>query len=636
MSGQRAPRPALRRRRGGPDGGGVLWETVGALRRRGRPLARLAAWSLAEVLPALLTGYATARAVDDGFLAGRPTVGLTWLAALAVAVGVGAVGTGRTYACLADVVEPFRDELATRVVNGALRRGTEAGARPDTAAVARLTQQVEIVRDTFGGLVMVVRGFLFASGAALVGLFSLAPVVAALVAAPLAVGVLLLLAALPAMAARQREYVYAGERLAESAGGVLAGHRDVAACGAQHSVTGWVGRHVDDQAAAERQLARMAALRSLSLAVGGWLPLVVLLVAAPWLVRDNGLTPGAVLGALVYISTGLHPALHTLVQTLTGGGLRYTVTLDRILRSSTPPAPPPAGTRPAPPASPRQSSSESDSCLAPDGRVELRQVTFRYGPRARPVLDGFDLYLPDGDHLTVVGPSGAGKSTLAALMAGTLAPDGGTVRLSGRQIAGCDPAALAPLRVLVPQEAYVFAGSVVENLRYLAPDADLKRVRETVEMLGATPLVDRLGGLDSQLDPARLSAGERQLLAAVRAYLSPAPTVILDEATCHLDPVAESRVEATFAARPGTLVVIAHRISSALRARQVLILDGGAPLLGPHDELVLRSPTYRGLVGHWAATDAVTGAVVSADADEPAAVGDRDDPVEGNPPVAHR
>lgn len=600
-----------------------------ALWRQRRALGRLAAWSLVEALPALLTGYATAHAVDEGFLAGRPAIGLAWLGALAVAVGIGAVAAGRTYACLADVVEPFRDDLVQRVVVGALRRSTEPGAQPDTAAVARLTQQVEIVRDTFGGLVMAVRGFLFASGAALVGLLSLAPVVAALVAAPLLVGLALLVAALPRMVTRQREYVQAGERLGQATSTALAGHRDVVACGAQESVAADVGRHVDTQAGTERALARMAAVRGLSLAAGGWLPLVVLLTAAPWLVR-HGLTAGAVLGALVYVSIGLQPALHTLVQTITGGGLRYVVTLNRILAASVPLDGPPDGPASGAVTDPTRApargralgypeangfvngsgdevgdgSGDGVGDAGPDGQVELCGLTFRYGRRATPVLDRFDLFLPDGEHLAVVGPSGAGKSTLAALMAGTLPPDAGSIRLAGRPITAAAPATLARLRVLVPQEAYVFAGTVAENLRYLAPGTDDRAVTDAVELLGADALVRRLGGLDGQLDPASLSAGERQFVAAVRAYLSPAPIVILDEATCHLDPATEARIEQAFAERLGTLVVIAHRITSAVRARRVLILDGTAPVLGTHDEVLARSPAYRELVGRWKAGDA--------------------------------
>jgi ATP-binding cassette subfamily C protein len=247
--------------------------------------------------------------------------------------------------------------------------------------------------------------------------------------------------------------------------------------------------------------------------------------------------------------------------------------------------------------------------------VRIRALTFRYGPSARPVLDGLDLDLAAGEHLAVVGPSGAGKSTLAALIAGLLEPESGTVHLAARPVTGVgrpvahlarsrctDAAGLARLRVLIPQEAYVFAGRLADNLRYLAPAATPTQVDAAVDALGLRPLVRRLGGLDAPVEPTVLSAGERQLIAAVRAYLSPAPLAILDEATCHLDPVTEAQVELAFAGRPGTLVVIAHRISSALRARRVLVLDGDPPLLDTHDALLDRSPTYRDLVGHWHGT----------------------------------
>ncbi|WP_431975305.1 ATP-binding cassette domain-containing protein [Micromonospora haikouensis] len=577
--------------RGGSAAGtpGVGRATWAALRARRAAVARLAGWSAVEALPTLLSGALVARAVDGGFLAGRLGTGLGWLAALGVAVLVGAVATGRTYRSLGAVVEPFRDDLAARVVRAALHDATRPGGRPDSAAAARLTHQVELVRDTFAGLLMVTRGFLFAAGAALIGLLALDPVVAALVAAPLVAGVVVFLVALPAMAGQQRRYVRAGEELGRAASAALAGHRDVRACGAAGRVVADVGARVADQAAAERTLARMAAVRSLSLGLGGWLPLAVLLLAAPWLV-DRGLTAGAVLGALVYVSTGLQPALHTLVQGVGGGGLRYVVTLDRILRT----CPDEAGGTPVgrPDAAPVPPDDETPA-------VSARGLTFRYGVAARPVLEDAGVTLAAGEHLAVVGPSGAGKSTLAALLSGLLAPQAGTVRLGGVPVADAPPEVLARLRVLVPQEAYVFTGSLADNLRYLRPDADDATVTAALDALGAGPLAARLGGLAGQVEPAALSAGERQLIAAVRAYLSPAPLVLLDEATCHLDPPTEARVEEAFARRPGTLVVIAHRISSAVRARRVLVLDGARPVLGTHEELLARSATYRELVGHW-------------------------------------
>ncbi|WP_406070796.1 ATP-binding cassette domain-containing protein [Micromonospora sp. NBC_01638] len=573
---------------------GVRRVTWRALRARRRELAGLGGWSLVESLPALLAGYLVARAVDEGFLAGHLLNGLAWLGVLAVAVLVGAAATGRTYRSLGAVVEPFRDEVAAQVVRGALGDATRAGGRPDSAAVTRLTHQMEIIRDTFAGLLMVTRGFLFSAGAALLGLLALAPVVAALAAAPLVVGVVVFLAALPAMVTHQRAYVRAGEQLGQSAAAALAAHRDVLACGAQTRVTADVARWVSAQAAAERMLARMAAIRSLSLGIGGWLPLVVLMLTAPWLV-ERGLTPGAVLGALIYVSTGLQPALHTLVQGLGGGGLRYAVTLENILRTY----PVSADQRPPTPA------ARMPRCPPPTGpagrspAVEIRGLTFGYGPRARPVLENFSLTLADRDHLAVVGPSGAGKSTLAALMAGLVPPQAGTVHLAGATVAEVEPAVLARMRVLVPQEAYVFTGSLADNLRYLRPDADDHTLEVALDALGARPLATRLGGLGAPIAPALLSAGERQLIAAVRAWLAPAPLVILDEATCHLDPALEATVEAAFARRPGSLVVIAHRISSALRAGRVLVLDGDEPVVGTHEQLLARSATYRMLVGCW-------------------------------------
>lgn len=582
---------ADRRREGGPTVGSVTWR---ALRDGRRHLARLAGWSVAESLPALLSGLLVARAVDQGFLTGRLATGLFWLAVLVPAVLVGAAATGRTYRALGALVEPFRDELVGRVVRAAVRDATRTGGRPDSAAVARLTHQVEIVRDTFGGLVMVTRGFLFATGAALLGLLALAPMVAALVAAPLAAGLVVFLVALPAMAEHQRGYVLAGEQLGQSAAVALAGHRDVLACGAQERVVADVGARVAAQAAAERTLARMAALRSVSLGLGGWLPLVVLLLAAPWLVR-RGLTAGAVLGALIYVSTGLQPALHALVQGVGGGGLRYAVTLERILRTCPVPDDQPVSDPAA--RIPRPAPQSGATSAAPAVRVS--GLTFRYGTRARPVLDHFSLTVADGEHLAVVGPSGVGKSTLAALMAGLVPAQAGTVQLAGTAVATAGPDALARLRVLVPQEAYVFTGSLAENLRYLRPDADDPTLEAALDALGARPLATRLGGLAAPVEPAALSAGERQLIAAVRAWLAPAPLVILDEATCHLDPALEATVEDAFARRAGSLVVIAHRISSAIRARRVLVLDGDHPVVGTHAQLLTRSATYRELVGYW-------------------------------------
>jgi len=221
------------------------------------------------------------------------------------------------------------------------------------------------------------------------------------------------------------------------------------------------------------------------------------------------------------------------------------------------------------------------------------------------VLAGFHLSIPEGDHLAVIGPSGVGKSTLAGILTGMLRPEAGAVTLGGAPIGSLGMQTLAAHRVLIPQEAYVFVGTLRENLVSLRNDpVDDRELDRAVEALGLRPIVQRLGGFDAELRPELLSAGERQLISVVRSYLSHAPLVALDEATCHLDPPAEALVEEAFARRGGSLVVIAHRLSSAMRARHILLMDGTTTLVGTHEELLAGSALYRDLVGYWAPEEA--------------------------------
>lgn len=555
---------------------GFTWRSI----RRPATVA-LALWSLVQAIPTAVSGLAVARALDEGFLAGKPMVGAAWLAAFVGGSLVGAVGARQLYRGLGSLVEPFRDDLVRRVVGGALRRGVAGEA--DDGAVARLTRQVEIVRDSYAGLLVVVLGFVATAAGVAVGLASVAPAMVVLILPPFLLGVGLFAGTLGLASRRHRESMYADERLATVAGTVLAGTRDVAACGAEDEAAAMVERPIATQAAAERALARVAALRTLCFAIGGWLPLLVLLAGGPWLV-SRGLSAGAILGGLTYVLFGLQPTLRTLMNALGDTGVRYIVTLGRIL-----------STGPSSTESPRPAEAVVG---APD--LDVRGLTFAYGPQAAPVLTGLDLTVPYGTHLAIVGPSGIGKSTLAGLLCGLLRPGEGAVELGGVPVDALAPSQLASLRVLIPQEAYVFAGTVLENLSYLNPDVSPTELATAAGAVGAEPLLARIGGLHAEIDPGELSAGERQLIALVRAYVSLAPVVVLDEATCHLDPVAEERAEEAFGRRPGTLIVIAHRISSARRARQVLVLDGSKAALGTHDSLLETSTLYRDLFGHWA------------------------------------
>ncbi|WP_406298753.1 ABC transporter ATP-binding protein/permease [Embleya sp. NBC_00888] len=561
---------------------------VGLLRARRAALGRVLGWSVAEGIPALLSGALLAAALDRGFLAGRLGVGFVLLGMLALAMLIRAAATYAMFPHLAAVVEPIRDTLVRRVVSDAVLDATSghpgAGMRAD-AAVARLTEQVESCRNLTASLLRTLRQLGVTIVAALLGLAVLAPILLPLVLIPLGLATWLFVRLLPPLARRRRALVLADEEIAAHTGRTVAGLRDVVACGAQERVVAELGAAVDARARAAKLLARASSLRLLVVALGGQLPLLAVLIAAPWLVRDGTLSTGEVAGAALYLAQHLEPAVRAATATVGGWFLELLVVAGRLAQT-TDPAPMPAA-RPAP---------------APSGSggLVLDRVTFGYGPFAEPVVRDLTMTVSAGSHLAVVGPSGIGKSTLAALLAGLLAPDQGTVALADTLLPNWPEPALRATIAVVPQEAYVFAGSVHENLSYLDPDVARADLDRAVRLVGAAELIARLGGYDARIaDPGALSAGERQLIALARTYLSPARFVILDEATCHLDPPTEALAEAAFATRAGALVVIAHRIDSARRADHILLMDGNRPTLGTHHELLAESALYRDLVGTW-------------------------------------
>jgi ABC-type multidrug transport system fused ATPase/permease subunit len=558
------------------------------LRPQRRALGHLAAWSAVEAVPAFLSGLLVANALDQGFLSGHPLVGFGYLAVLALLWVIGALGTRHAYPWLAATIEPLRDSLVTAVVTASLTRVLRGEEQANGSSVSQATVQVEMVRALLSSLLRNARQMISTSVAAIGGLAVLSPLLALVVASFVVLALAGFALLLRVLVVRYRAVVLCGEQIGVVAAPAVEGMRDVVAYAAEARVAREVGQAIDAEAAALRAFARASVWQVPVVTVGAHLPMFALLALMPWLVTHQQLTGGQIVGGILYLFSGLQPAIKILVNA--GGTIvvNLAVVLARLAEVSAEP--------PAPDAHP--------SALLPAGGsldLDIDDVTFAYSPHAEPIVQDLTLHIPAGMHLAVVGPSGVGKSTLANLLARLATPQRGQLRLGGMGMEEIDEGYLRRTVALIPQEAYVFAGSIRDNLVYLQPDATSAEIDEAVGVIGLAETISRLGGYESEIPPGggTLSPGERQLIALARVYLSPAHVVILDEATCHLDPVAEARAEHAFAERHGTLIVIAHRISSAMRADCILVMDGADAVLGTHHSLLEDNSLYADLVGYW-------------------------------------
>jgi ATP-binding cassette subfamily B protein len=250
--------------------------------------------------------------------------------------------------------------------------------------------------------------------------------------------------------------------------------------------------------------------------------------------------------------------------------------------------------------------AESDHPVElPDrGELVVEGVSFAYGTGA-PVLSGVDLVLPAGQKLALVGPTGAGKSTLAKLMARLYDPTEGRVTFDGVDLRDAELHSLRRRITVVPQEGFLFAGTIRDNVRIGRPDASDAEVDAALVSLGLRDRFEALPeGLATEVHErgTSLSAGERQLVSLARAALADPAVLVLDEATSSLDPgtevLVERALERLVAGR--SVIVIAHRLSTAERSDQVgVVADGRLEELGTHSELVAAGGRYAQLYTSW-------------------------------------
>ena len=252
---------------------------------------------------------------------------------------------------------------------------------------------------------------------------------------------------------------------------------------------------------------------------------------------------------------------------------------------------------------------EADSAgLEADGAGPAGNGARPRGPDATgEVLHGIDLHVPTGTTLALVGPTGAGKSTVAKLIARFYDPQAGRVTLDGVDLRQLRLADLRTAMGYVPQEGLLFSGTVADNIRFGRPEATRAEVEAAARAVGAESVIaDLPHGYDTQVGQrgALLSAGERQLLGFARAWLADPALLILDEATSNLDVVTEARVQQALRRlrRGRTTIVIAHRLSTAIEADQIAVIEHGRVVeAGPPAPLLDRGGRFADLYDRWLA-----------------------------------
>jgi ATP-binding cassette subfamily B protein len=242
--------------------------------------------------------------------------------------------------------------------------------------------------------------------------------------------------------------------------------------------------------------------------------------------------------------------------------------------------------------------------LPPHAPITLEDVEFAYAG-GDPVLSGVDLTIAPGERVAFVGPTGAGKSTLAKLIARFYDPTSGAIRVGDVDVRDVAIRSLRDGVVVVPQEGYLFSGTVIDNIRVARPEATDAEVHDALAKIG---VLDRFlvlpEGLDTEVRErgSRLSAGEKQLVSLARAALADPWVLILDEATSSVDPGTEVAVEMAMETlmESRTVIAIAHRLSTSERCDRVAVVDGGLLVeLGTHDELVAKGGSYAALYDAW-------------------------------------
>ena len=569
--------------------GAVLKRTFryGRAYRRGAVSAAglLVLWTLTLLAGPLLVR----RGIDEGIAKGNGGQ-LNVSIAMYVVVAVASYLSFRfAIVQLAKVGEAFLRDMRTRVFDKLLQQSMAFYDREKAGVlVSRMTSDVDSLQELVQfGLVMFTSAALLLVGTTML-LFLLSWKL-----------MLLCLVAMPVVAAASvkfqrdsnRAYLLVRDRIADTLSGLQEGLSGV------RVVQAFAREHVESArfAEANRDLYRthMAAVR-----IQCWyLPIVefagaattaVALGVGGWMVSEDAMTVGTLVAFILLLSSLFEPVqqlsqLFNMVQSATASlNKLYTLLDEPVL------------------------VTDRQGAIAIERRepIVIEGVGFAYGG-GEPVLVDVDLEVGVGERVAFVGPTGAGKSTLAKLIARFYDPTVGTISLGNTDLRDVSIRSLRREIVVVPQEGYLFSGSVAENIRVARPDASDADVRMALDRIGVLGRFEALpAGLDTEVQErgSRLSAGEKQLVSLARAALADPSVLILDEATSSVDPGTEAIVEAAMETlmEGRTVIAIAHRLSTSERCDRVAVIaDGGIVELGSHDELVAAGAHYAELYHAW-------------------------------------
>ncbi len=314
------------------------------------------------------------------------------------------------------------------------------------------------------------------------------------------------------------------------------------------------------------------------------------IVVSVWRGSAGGLTTGAVVGFIFLTYRFLEPVAEITeiidqTQTAVAGLRRVISVLDMPVG---PPVP-------------------ADPVDLPAGglSIEIDDVSFRYPNTDVEVLRHISLTIPAGQQVAMVGATGSGKSTLGRLVARFADPTDGVISVGGVALTDADPTSLRRRLVVVSQEPFLFDDTIEANIGFARPEKSTEDIARVISDLGATEWIDALqDGIHTRVGERGegLSAGERQLIALVRAGLADPDVLILDEATSSVDALTEVRIARALErlASGRTTIAIAHRLSTAARADRVLVLEDGVLVEdGHHDDLIAGDGVYRGLHDAW-------------------------------------